>query len=36
MKKIGKFLMMMLCLSLLTGCGAASLSDKYDGNHYRF
>lgn len=30
MKKIGKFLMMMLCLSLLTGCGAASLSDKYD------
>ena len=36
MKKIGKFLMMMLCLSLLTGCGAASLSDKYDEeiHHY--
>lgn len=30
MKKIGKFLLMILCLSLLTGCGAASLSDKYD------
>lgn len=30
MKKLMKFCLVLLCLGLLTGCGAATLSDKYD------